>query len=156
MAACRVRHGLDGSWIGYVPTERLSALFARATVVVVPPRASTGSSGVLYRAMSHGRAVIASDLLDYRALAQDEDLDFAWFEAGNPASLAEALEALLDDHQRRQRLVTHNLGAMRRLGPAQTVDAYLAGFANGDARSAGPPVAPTGDLNLALERGGQA
>lgn len=129
MAACRARHGLNGSWIGYVPAEQLGALFARATVVVVPPRASTGSSGVIYRAMSHGRAVIASDLLDYRHLSRDENLDLAWFEPGNPARLADALERLLDDQPRRRRMVTHNLGAMKRLGPAQIVDAYLAGFA---------------------------
>jgi glycosyltransferase involved in cell wall biosynthesis len=71
MADCRARHGLNGSWIGYVPAHQLGALFASATVVVVPPRASTGSSGVIYRAMSHGRAVLASDLLDYRGLAHD-------------------------------------------------------------------------------------
>ena len=155
IAECRVRHGLNGSWIGYVPTEQLSALFAKATVVVVPPRASTGSSGVIYRAMSHGRAVLASDLVDYRGLAQDENLELVWFEPGNPASLADSLEGLLDDQKRRQRIVTHNLRAMKRLGPAQTVDAYLAGFAKGDAWMVGRPVFPTGDLVHALERGGE-
>ncbi len=155
MAECRLRHGLDGSWIGYVPTEQLNALFARATVVVVPPRAATGSSGVIYRAMSHGRAVLASDLLDYRGLAQDENLELAWFEPGNPADLADALEALLDDQKRRQRVVRHNLEAMKRLGPAQTVEAYLAGFAKRAARMADTPVVPTGDLVQAVERGGE-
>jgi glycosyltransferase involved in cell wall biosynthesis len=134
MAACKARHGLNGSWIGYVPAEQLGALFARATVVVVPPVASSGSSGVIYRAMSHGRAVIASDLLDYRRLAQEENLDLAWFEPGNPACLADALERVLDDHPRRRRMVSHNLRAMQRLGPSQTVDAYLDGFADRDAR----------------------
>ena len=154
MAACRERHGLNGSWIGYVPAERLGALFARSTVVVVPPLASTGSSGVIYRAMSHGRAVLASDLLDYRALAEDENLELAWFEPGNPAALAEALEALLDDRKRRQRVVRHNLEAMKRLGPAQTVEAYLAEFANGGARMSDPHVFPARDPIQVLERGG--
>jgi glycosyltransferase involved in cell wall biosynthesis len=155
MAACRERHGLNGSWIGYVPAERLGALFARATIVVVPPLASTGSSGVIYRAMSHGRAVLASDLLDYRALAQDENLELAWFEPGNPADLAQALEALLADRKRRQRLVRHNLEAMTRLGPTQTVDAYLTEFANGDARMAARPMLPTRDPIPVLEGGGE-
>ena len=155
MDACRRRHGLDGSWIGYVPAEQLPALFARATVVVVAPLASTGSSGVIYRAMSHGRAVVASDLPDYRGLAQDENLEFAWFEPGNPGQLADVLQAVLDDPQRRQRIVRHNLGAMERLGPAQTVDAYLAGFMNRDPRMVERPVAAAGDLRLAVERGGR-
>jgi glycosyltransferase involved in cell wall biosynthesis len=155
MAECRLRYGLNGSWIGYVPSEQLSALFARATVVVVPPRASTGSSGVIYRAMSHGRAVLASDLRDYRGLARDENLELAWFEPGNPAALADALEALLHDRKRRQQIVAHNLRAMRRLGPAQTVDAYLAGFADGDATTVPRPVVKPRDLVHAREPGGE-
>jgi len=155
MSACRERHGLNGSWIGYVPAERLGALFARATVVVVPPLASTGSSGVIYRAMSYGRAVLASDLRDYRALAQDENLELAWFEPGNPADLAMALEALLDDRKRRQRVVQHNLEAMTRLGPAQTVEAYLAEFANGHARMSDAHRLPGRDSVQVLERSGE-
>ncbi len=104
--------------------------------------------------MSHGRAVLASDLLDYRALAQDENLELAWFEPGNPAALAEALEALLDDRKRRQRVVRHNLEAMKRLGPAQTVEAYLAEFANGGARMSDPHMLPARDPIQVLERGG--
>lgn len=155
MAECRRRHRLDGSWIGYVPAERLGALFATATVVVVPPRASTGSSGVIYRAMSHGRAVLASDLLDYRGLAQEEDLELAWFEPGNPAGLADGLELLLDDRKRRRDIVRHNLNAMKRLGPAQTIDAYLAGFEERDVRMAGTCAASTVEAVGALEGGAE-
>ena len=154
MADCRRRHGLNGSWVGYVRPEQLGALFARATVVVVPPRASTGSSGVIYRAMSHGRAVLASDLHDYRGLAEDENLELSWFPPGNAAVLADALDALLDDRARRRRAVNHNLDAMRRLGPAQTVDAYLTQFADTQMRSAGSVDVSSSALAPALERGG--
>ena len=152
MADCRRRNGLNGSWVGYVAAEQLGALFAQATVVVVPPRASTGSSGVIYRAMSHGRAVLASDLHDYRGLAEDENLELAWFPPGNPAVLADALDALLDDRARRQHAVHHNLDAMRRLGPSHTVDAYLTQFAEIQMRS-GVGVSSSA-LEPALERGG--
>jgi glycosyltransferase involved in cell wall biosynthesis len=154
MADCRRRHGLNGSWFGYVPPEQLGALFAQATVVVVPPRASTGSSGVIYRAMSHGRAVLASDLLDYRGLAEDENLELSWFEPGNVTGLAEALEALLDDRARRNHVVTHNLDAMRRLGPSQTVDAYLTQFAGREMRPEGSRAISSSTLTHALERSG--
>jgi glycosyltransferase involved in cell wall biosynthesis len=154
MADCRRRHGLNGSWIGYVPPEQLGALFAQATVVVVPPRASTGSSGVIYRAMSHGRAVLASDLLDYRGLAEDENLELSWFQPGNVTGLTGALEALLDDGERRKHVVTHNLDAMRRLGPSQTVDAYLTQFAGREMRPVGSRAVSSSTLSHALERSG--
>ncbi len=128
MSAYCARHGLDGSWVGYVPAERLGALFARATVVVVPSVASTGSSGVIYRAISHGRAVLASDLLDHRGLAQDEDLKLAWFAPGDPIGLSGALDALLRDPERRRLVTRHNLETVKRLAPDRIVDAYLAAF----------------------------
>jgi glycosyltransferase involved in cell wall biosynthesis len=154
MADCRRRHGLNGSWIGYVPPEQLGALFAQATVVVVPPRASTGSSGVIYRAMSNGRAVLASDLHDYRGLAEDENLELSWFQPGNVTGLTDALEALLDDGARRKHVVTHNLDVMRRLGPSQTVDAYLTQFAGREMRPVGSRAVSSSTLSHALERSG--
>ncbi len=131
MADTSARYGLNGSWIGYVPAERLAGLFARATLVVVPSRASTGSSGVIYRALSHGRPVLASDLPDFRGLAQDEDLELAWFPPGDAAGLTGALDALLNDRARRRRLVAHNLQRIERLTPARIADAYLAAFDTG-------------------------
>jgi glycosyltransferase involved in cell wall biosynthesis len=128
MADCCARHGLGGSWVGYVPPERLAALFAGATVVVVPSRTSTGSSSVIYRAVSHARAVIASDLPDFRGLAQDEDLQLTWFAPGDSRGLASALDCVLSDADRRRRLVRHNLQTIERLKPARIVDAYLAAF----------------------------
>ena len=128
MADCCARHGLGGSWVGYVPPEGLAALFAGATVVVVPSRTSTGSSSVIYRAVSHARAVIASDLPDFRGLAQDEDLQLTWFAPGDARGLASALDCVLSDADRRRRLVRHNLQTIERLKPARIVDAYLAAF----------------------------
>jgi glycosyltransferase involved in cell wall biosynthesis len=139
MADCCARHGLAGSWVGYVPTERLAALFARATVVVVPSRASTGSSAVIFRAVSHARAVIASDLPDFRGLAQDEDLKLTWYAPGDSLGLAGALDRLLSDADRRRRLVRHNLETIERLKPAKIVDAYLAAFDIGGLRPAHSP-----------------
>ncbi len=125
-------------------------------MVVVAPRASSGSSGVIYRAMSHGRAVLASDLLDYRGLAQDEDLELTWFEPGNPASLASSLEVLLDDPKCRRRVAMHNLEALQRLGPTQTADAYLAAFDGADGWAMARPNRRGGNQAPALEAGGEA
>ncbi len=159
MANYCMRHGLDGSWIGFVPAERLAALFAGATVVVVPARASTGASGVIYRAVSHARAVIASDLPDFRGLAQDEDLQLTWFAPGDSIGLADALDFLLGDADRRRRLVRHNLQTIQRLKPAKIVDAYLAAFDDprrtNDVTEMGC-LAAIGGLLPALSTGGEA
>jgi glycosyltransferase involved in cell wall biosynthesis len=132
MAECRVRHGLNGSWLGYVSREDLASLFARASIVVVPSVASTGASGVIHRAIGHGRAVLVSDLPDFRALAAEEDLQLAWFEPGNVAALADAIDALLSDPRHRAAIATHNLRSAARLTPSRTVEAYLELFAGHD------------------------
>lgn len=132
MDRCRTVHDLAGSWRGYVPRAELPKLFAEATVVVVPARASTGSSGVIHRAVAHGRAVLASDLPDFRALAREEDLALDWYRAGDAYSLSDALDALLSDSSRREALVLHNRESQARSSPRRMVDAYLAAFGRRD------------------------
>ena len=132
MDHCRSVHDLANSWRGYVPRDELPALFADATVVVVPARASTGSSGVIHRAVAHGRAVLASDLPDFRALAREEDLAVEWYRAGDTGSLSDALERLLSDSSRRDALVRHNRASLARLSPRRMVDSYLAAFGRRD------------------------
>jgi len=156
MTDCARHHRLGGSWIGYVPAARLPGLFAKATVVVVPSDASTGSSGVIHRAMSYGRAVLASDLPDFRGLAQDDGLELAWFKPGDPVALAGAIAALLDDSESRRRIVKHNLEAMSRLGPARIADAYLAAFEDRSPRAAARYEEATGGLIPVLRAGEEA
>jgi glycosyltransferase involved in cell wall biosynthesis len=148
MAECCARYGLDAEWVGYVPPERLAALFARATVVVVPARASTGASGVIYRAIGHARAVLASDLPDFRGLAQDEDIKLEWFAPGDADGLAGALDALLGDRDHRHHLVRHNLRTVERLKPARIVDAYVHAFAGSQ------PSSPASEAARAAAFGG--
>jgi len=132
MERCRTVHDLADSWRGYVPRAELPRLFAEATVVVVPARASTGSSGVIHRAVAHGRAVLVSDLPDFRALAREEDLALEWYRAGDVSALADALGRLLSDPSRRESLVRHNRAALARRAPRRMVDAYLAAFGRRD------------------------
>ncbi|HKY52048.1 MAG TPA: hypothetical protein VJP45_12400, partial [Candidatus Limnocylindria bacterium] len=117
---------------------------------VVPARASTGSSGVIHRAVGHGRAVLASDLPDFRALAREEDLALEWYRAGDVTSLSEALSALLGDPARRDALVRHNDASLARLSPRRMVDAYLAAFARRD-RIAAPAAEPHPSPLFAVE-----
>src|SRR5688572_2061827 len=132
MERCRTVHELADSWRGYIPRAELPGLFAEATVVVVPARASTGSSGVIHRAAAHGRAVLVSDLPDFRALAREEDLALEWYRAGDADSLCDALGGLLNDSSRREALVRHNRESLAQRAPRRMVDAYLAAFGRRD------------------------
>jgi glycosyltransferase involved in cell wall biosynthesis len=155
MDRCRTVHDLAGSWRGYVPRAELPALFADATVVVVPARASTGSSGVIHRAVAHGRAVLVSDLPDFRALAREQDLALEWYRAGDEAALCDALRGLLTDPSRRESLVRHNRESLARRAPRRMVDAYLAAFGRRD-RVASLAAEPHASGMLAVERATEA
>jgi glycosyltransferase involved in cell wall biosynthesis len=155
MERCRTDHELADSWRGYVPRAELPGLFAEATVVVVPARASTGSSGVIHRAVAHGRAVLASDLQDFRALAREEDLALEWYRAGDEAALSDALHRLLSDPSRRESLVRHNRASLARRAPRRMVDAYLAAFGRRD-RVASLAAEPHAPPVLAVERATEA
>ncbi|MDE3192645.1 MAG: glycosyltransferase [Chloroflexota bacterium] len=125
----------DDEWAGYVPAGALPALFGRATLVVVPSTASTGSSGVIHRAVGHARPVVVSDLPDFRALAAEEGLALAWASPGDAAALAAAIDELLEDRALRDRLVAHNMRAAARLSPERTAESYLRVFAGVRSRS---------------------
>lgn len=57
-------------WLGYVPDERLSAIYGAMDIVVYPSRFIT-ESGALLMALSHGKAVIANNLRPVREKAKE-------------------------------------------------------------------------------------
>jgi glycosyltransferase involved in cell wall biosynthesis len=116
-------------WLGPVPEPALRELFARATIVTLPYRASTGSSSVLYRAAGWGRPVVASDLPELRATADEPNLEVEFFRNGDPAGLKAALERLFGDPDLRANRARHNLIAVQRgLTLTHTSQAYLHAF----------------------------
>jgi len=112
-------------WLGARPESELRALFAQARVVALPYLATTGASSVLYRAATYGRAVVASDLVDLRAAAEEAQLAVDYVPPGDPAALAEALAALLADPARQAAQAQHNLRAMQTMTVEQTCARYL-------------------------------
>ena len=140
-----IRAQLDGNdeWAGYVPSSSLCKLFARATLVVIPSTASTGASGVIHRAIGHAKPLVVSDLPDFRALADEEDLALQWSAPGDGAGLASAIERLLDDRELRERLVAHNMRAAARLAPDRTADAYVRLFGHAAPRASPVPTPRT-------------
>jgi glycosyltransferase involved in cell wall biosynthesis len=118
--------GLDGvRWLGALPESELRGLFARARVVALPYLASTGASSVLYRAVTYGRPVVASDLVDLRMATDEDGLRIDYVPPADPAALAAALEQLLADPARQAAHARHNLHAMRGMTLDHTCARYL-------------------------------
>ena len=116
-------------WLGYVPETELRCIFARATIVVLPYLATTGASSVLYRAAGWGRPIVATDLPELQASAEEERLWIEFFPKGDAASLAATLERLLADPELRAEQAQHNYFTVgRHLMLADTCRAYLNAF----------------------------
>lgn len=93
--------GVD--WIGRV-TEAEKARRLRGAAIACFPSIDGESFGVvLLEAMAAGTAVVASDLVGYRAVAQSGD-EARLVPPGDPAALREALRGLLDDPESRAKV----------------------------------------------------
>ncbi len=115
-------------WLGSVPETGLPGIFERATLVILPYRATTGSSSVLYRAATWGRAVVASDLPELRAAADEAGFKLEMFPSGDAPALAAAIERMLLDPARRLAQVEHNFEMVSHTTLDSTVHAYQHAF----------------------------
>ena len=121
--------GLEGiRWLGKIPDDNLLELFRRATIIVLPYSASTGSSSVLYRAATWGRAVVVSDLSEIRALTQEGNFQVEFFENGNVDKLRNAIRNLLGSPEKRQAQIQHNFEAIQSARIEMTCRRYLQAF----------------------------
>src|SRR5579863_4458368 len=64
---------------GYVPEDALPDLFQSSSVAVMPYSSSTGCSGVAHLACAFGVPIISADLVDFRQMAQSEELAIAFY-----------------------------------------------------------------------------
>jgi len=115
-------------WLGQVDGSGLTALFQRASIVVLPYEASTGSSSVLMQAAAWGRSIVASDLSEIHAAAREKYLEVSYFKTGQADSLLEALKVQISTSSIRQAQVEHNYTVLVGSGPAKTHQAYLEAF----------------------------
>ena len=116
-------------WLGNVPESALRDMFSRASMVVLPYTAATGSSSVLHRAVAWGRPVVLSDLPEMRAAIEEENLRAEFFASGDRNSLIAAIERLLTDPALGISLAYHNYQATARMTLEDTCRAYLRAFA---------------------------
>ena len=116
-------------WLGYVPEPSLRDMFSRASMVVLPYTAATGSSSVLHRAAAWGRPVVLSDLPEMRAVIEEENLRAEFFASGDRNSLIAAIERLLAAPALRTAQAHHNYQVTLRMTLEDTCRAYLRAFA---------------------------
>lgn len=86
-------------WLGYVPDNRLSTVYGAMRIVVYPSRMIT-ESGALLMALSHGKAVIASDL---RPVREKRKLG-ALMTFKNVGDLRRKIKRLLKEEEMRRKL----------------------------------------------------
>jgi len=115
-------------WLGRIPDEDVPELFQGARIVILPYQASTGASSSLYQAAGSGRAIVASDLGEIRALVQEENFQVEFFETGNPESLRHAIRNLLNSPEKRSAQVLHNFSSIQNSRIENTCRRYLQAF----------------------------
>jgi len=120
---------LDGiRWMGEVPDEAVIELFRHAKIIILPYAASTGSSSVLYRAATWGRAVVSSDLSEMRSLTQEGNFQVEFFKNGNATSLRNAIRTLLASPDKRRAQIQNNFQAIQNVRIEITCHRYLHAF----------------------------
>jgi glycosyltransferase involved in cell wall biosynthesis len=141
------RHGCV-HYLGEVSDARAAELMAAAHVLVAPNLATSGASSVIHRAVAYGKAVIASDLPDFRALVEEEGMSIEFCDPGNAAQLAKAIRRLCSDFERRSRASDANLAAAARLTPTAIAGTYLKVFQAAVAAGARAPIMTTAQPDL--------
>lgn len=113
---------------GYVPEDALPDLFQSSSVAVMPYSSSTGCSGVAHLACAYGVPIVCADLVDFRQMAQGEELAIEFFPPGKAQGLADCLMQFLQNPEQQQRMATQNFSAALRMTMPNVVQKYLRHF----------------------------
>ena len=118
----------DIHFLGYVAEEDVAKIFKESTVVLFDYTSTTGSSGVLHQAGSFGKAAIIPKIGDLKELVEEEGFIGEYFEPGDVAGMANAIEKLLTDTDHRRSLAQQNYVAAASLPMEDIADWYLLHF----------------------------
>lgn len=113
---------------GYVDEKDVPVIFGDSTVVAFPYTSTTGSSGVLHQAGSYGKAVVMPDLGDLALLVEEEGYKGEFFNPESAASLAAALEKIINNDENRKAIAMQNFIAASALSMGTITDMYLSTF----------------------------
>jgi glycosyltransferase involved in cell wall biosynthesis len=115
-------------FLGYVAEDAIPELFKAASVTVMAYTSSAGSSGVAHLAAQYGVPIIASDIADFRELAEHEHMAMEFFPPGDTDALAAKLRELLQSPETLAAMAEQNFAAAVQLTMPQVVREYLRGF----------------------------
>ena len=122
------KHVPDIRFTGYVEEEDVAKIFKESTVTVFPYTSTTGSSGVLHQAGSFGKCVVMPSIGDLKELIEEEGYEGAFFEPGDIAGMADAIEKLVLDADERERIGRKNYAAAVGLPMEDIVEWYKIHF----------------------------
>ncbi len=121
----KYRHVEQLQFTGYVAEEDVPIIFGKSAVVVFPYTSTTGSSGVLHQAGSYGKAVALPDLGDLSILVKEEGYKGEFFNPECSASLAVALQNILQHDSYRIHLGMTNYKAACSLPMSDITKMYV-------------------------------
>jgi glycosyltransferase involved in cell wall biosynthesis len=124
----RYRNRKEISFIGYVPEDAIGELLQKSSVAVLPYTSSAGSSGIAHLACTYGVPIVASDIPDFRRLADEEGLAIDFFPTSNVQALGQHLIALLGDKERQVEMALQNVSAALRMSMPGIIREYLRTF----------------------------
>jgi len=130
LRSVREKYGMrpEISFAGYIAEEDIPQLFQSSTVAVLPYTSSAGSSGIAHLACTYGVPIIASDIPDFRRLAEEEGLAIDLFPAGNVSELARHLVHFLQHRDRQVEMALQNVSAALRMSMPEIIRQYLRMF----------------------------
>ena len=130
IASCRKAFADDSriQFLGYVPEADIPPVFQSASLAVMPYSSSAGSSGVAHLACAYGVPILASDIADFRELADEEGLAIEFFQVGDMESLAERLLGLLRSLEKLRTMAQQNFTAALQMSMPTIVEQYLSSF----------------------------
>jgi glycosyltransferase involved in cell wall biosynthesis len=118
----------DIIFTGYIAEEDIPQLFQSSSVAVLPYTSSAGSSGIAHLACTYGVPIVASDIPDFRRLADEESLAIDFFPAGKTSELARHLTSLLQNRDRQVEMAMQNVSAALRMSMPEIIRQYLRTF----------------------------
>src|SRR5215831_14679817 len=124
----RSAHRQEISFIGYVAEDKIPDLLQRSSIAVLPYTSSAGSSEIAHLACTYGVPMVASDIPDFRRLADEEGISIDFFPPSDVGALAEHLTDLLGNKERQVEMALQNVSAALRMSMPEIIREYLRTF----------------------------
>jgi glycosyltransferase involved in cell wall biosynthesis len=115
-------------FLDYVPEQSIPDLFREASLTVMPYTSSAGSSGVAHLAAQYGVPVIASDIKDFREIAEHEGIAMRFFSSGDVDGLVEQLLLALNSPEQLKEMAWQSYAAGVAMSMPLVVREYIRSF----------------------------